>query len=76
MGYGTVQSGKQVQKLGKKFASQFVTFETPTIKKVKQTLAVPGLEVSSFQDNWQMEVVRLSALRTGHFYPQGNDRGI
>jgi hypothetical protein len=28
-----------------------------------------------FQDNWHMKVVRLSALRTSHFYPPGKIPG-
>jgi len=44
--------------------------------KVNQTLYMPwGLqevEVTRFQDNRHMKVVRLSALRTGHLYPSGN----
>ena len=46
-------------------------------KKVKQShyrprhaLSVPGGEAPRFQDNRHRMVVRLSALRTGHLYPQ------
>jgi len=28
------------------------------------------LRLPEFLDNWQMEVLRLSALHTGHLYPQ------
>jgi len=31
-----------------------------------------NLRLPRFQHNWHMKVVRLSALRTGHLYPQGN----
>ena len=33
------------------------------------------LRFHRFQDNWQMKVVRLSALRTGCLYPTGNING-
>ena len=33
------------------------------------------VEAPRFQDNRHMKVVRLSALRTGHLYPQGNIPG-
>ena len=42
--------------------------------KVKQSHYRPWgfqeVEAPRFQDNWQMKVVRLSALRTGRLYPQ------
>jgi len=47
------------------------------LKKVKQSHYRPGqglgfqeVEAPKFQDNWHMKVVRLSALCTGHLYPQ------
>jgi len=49
------------------------------IREVKQSSPITGLdrprgfqevEVSRFQDNRHMKVVRLSALRTGRLYPQ------
>ena len=33
---------------------------------------VPEFEAPRFQDKLHMKVVRLSALRTGRLYPQGN----
>jgi len=35
-----------------------------------QTLRFKEDEAPRFQDNWHMKVVRLSALRFGHLYPQ------
>ena len=35
-----------------------------------QALRVPEVEAPRFEDNWHLKVVRLSALRTGHLYPQ------
>ena len=35
-------------------------------------LRFPGVEAPRFQDNRHMNVVKLSALRTGHLYPPGN----
>ena len=41
---------------------------------IKQSLYKPGgfqeAEASRLQDIWHMKVVRLSAVRTGHLYPQ------
>jgi hypothetical protein len=35
-----------------------------------QALGVPEVEAPEFLENRHMKVVRLSALRTGHLYPQ------
>ena len=40
-----------------------------------QALTVPVVEAPRFEDNQHMKVVRLSALRTGRLYPQGNIPG-
>ena len=40
-----------------------------------QALRVPGGEAPKFQDNRHVNVVRSSALRTGHFYSPGNIPG-
>ena len=53
--------------------------ETPTIKKVKQSVGSPWrlkeLDASSFQDSRHIKVVSLSALRIDHPYPQGDIPG-
>jgi hypothetical protein len=35
-------------------------------------MGVQEFEDPRFQDSWHMEMVRLSALRTGHLYPPGD----
>jgi len=38
-------------------------------------IGLQEVEAARFQDSWQMKVVKLSALLTGHFFHPGNIPG-
>jgi len=46
-----------------------------TITGLDRPLEFQEVEASRFQDNRHIKMVRLSALRTGHFYPPRNIPG-
>jgi hypothetical protein len=49
-----------------------LVFVAPLPRTLKE---IQEVEAPRFLDKWQMKVVRLSALRTGRFYPTGNIPG-
>ena len=53
----------------------YVVYKTNPITASESLLGLQEVEVPRYQDNRQMKVVRLSALRTCRLYPQGNIPG-
>jgi len=50
--------------------SEYVIRKNNPITGLDRPSGFQEIEASRFQDNRHMKVVRLSALRTGHLYPQ------